>query len=852
MDASGNTAGWTYLDSNDETEQYDANGRLLSITNRQGMTTTLSYNPDGTLSQVRNQFGRTLGFGYNPAGDVETITDPAGGLWRYGYDSYGNLQAVTGPDSLSRTYHYEQSPDRGLLTGITDERGNRYATYKYDFKNRVYDETLAGGASHNVLAYLSGNSTVVTDALGTVRTYQFEDVYGNPKMIHVDEPCVSGCSNPRASELAYDANGFVKSATDFNGHTTIYSRNSRGLETARTEAAGSPVARTVTTTYDPTWRVATLVTEPTSSGTRTTTYAPDDRGNVLRKDVTVAGETRTWTYTYNALGQRISVDGPRTDVTDVTTMTYTPNGDLETVTDAAGNVTRFGSYDANGRAQSVTDPNGTVTALTYDPRGRLKTSSTAGETTAYDYDGVGNLQKLTLPDGSFLTYTYDPAQRLTAITDSLGNSVTYTLDGLGNRKGEDTKDPSGQLARTLSRVFDGLARLKDLYGAQSQQTHFTYDPQGNLKTSTDPLSHLTADDYDALNRLTKVTQPLLDGQATAGTIGYGYDAQDNLTAVTDPLGHVTSYGYSGFNELKTLASPDTGTTTYTYDPAGNVKTLQDARGQVATYAYDPLNRLKTLLYSDESIGYTYDDTAIAANSKGRLSQVTDGSGSTTYGYDARGPYHHEDPAHRRDDACRALRLQRRGPAGLDHHTGREPRRVRLPQQPGHERHGERHPGRHERQILPLRRSGELDVGQRAGLRARVRPRRAHSVRDDRRQGAELRLRSREPDHEPHGYPGRHLHPDHHWLRQPRPPHLGPGQRPRRLRPGLRLRPHRQPDEPGDDARLDDDHGAADPDVQLRHGEQPAYGAKQSGARLLVRCRGQHDGRRDVRLHVLRA
>ena len=232
VDGSGNTTGWTYFDSNDETEQYDANGRLLSITNRQGMTTTLSYNPDGTLSQVRNQFGRTLGFSYNAAGDVETITDPAGGLWRYGYDSYGNLTTVTGPDSKTRTYHYEQSPDRGLITGITDERGVRYATYKYDFKNRVYDETLANGAGHNVLAYLSDTTTVVTDALGTSRTYQFEEIYGNPKMKQVDEPCVSGCSNPRASALTYDASGFVSSAKDFNGNLTLYSRNARGLETA--------------------------------------------------------------------------------------------------------------------------------------------------------------------------------------------------------------------------------------------------------------------------------------------------------------------------------------------------------------------------------------------------------------------------------------------------------------------------------------------------------------------------------------------------------------------------------------------------------------------------------------------
>ena len=64
--------------------------------------------------------------------------------------------------------------------------------------------------------------------------------------------------------------------------------------------------------------------------------------------------------------------------------------------------------------------------------------------------------------------------------------------------------------------------------------------------------------------------------------------------------------------------------------------MQDARGQTAHYSYDALNRLKSLLYADESLTYTYDNIAISPNSKGRLSQVTDGSGSTTYAYDARG------------------------------------------------------------------------------------------------------------------------------------------------------------------------------------------------------------------------
>ena len=451
----------------------------------------------------------------------------------------------------------------------------------------------------------------------------------------VTQPCTSGCTSGTVAEVTYDANGFVAAKTDFNGNRTAISNDARGLANSRTEAVGSPVARTVTREFDPQWRVATRVTEPTSAGSRVTSFTLDARGNVKKKNVTVGTETRTWVYDHNAAGQRILKDGPRTDVADTTTWTYV-GGNVETRTDAAGNVTRYGNYDAHGRPGTITDANGLVTTMTYDARGRLKSSAASGETTAYDYDGAGNLARLTLPDGTFLRYGYDAAQRLTSITDSLGNSVAYTLDDLGNRKKEETRDPTGNLAQTMARVFDGLSRVKEMRGAANQLTQYAYDPQGNLKSATDPLAHATANDYDALNRLTKVTEPLAAGAPAAGAIGYGYDARDNLTSVTDQRGLVTTYGYSGFDELKTLASPDTGVTQYTYDAAGNVKTMLDARGQSATYGYDALNRLKTLLYSDESLAFTYDDVAISANSKGRLSKVTDGSGSTTYGYDPQG------------------------------------------------------------------------------------------------------------------------------------------------------------------------------------------------------------------------
>jgi len=633
-DASGRTTGWIYLNALDETETYDANGVLKSITDRRGMTTTLSYDAEGFLQQVRNHFGRALTFAYNPEGRLDTMTDPAGAIYRYRYDSFGNLTSVTTPDAKTRTYHYEKEPSKGLLTGITDENGNRFATYTYDFKDRVQESVHAAGADRHTYDYRGETRTVDTDALGTARTYDFVKVFETARLSAVTQPCAS-CGGGSAAAVTYDANGFIASTTDFNQNRTVYSRDVRSLERSRTEAAGSAFARTITTEYDPQWRVPTKITEPTSAGSRLTSFTLDARGNVRSKTVTVGTESRTWIYTYNDVGQLLTTDGPRTDVSDIEARTYV-GGNLETVTDAAGNVTRYANYDAHGRAQQVTDPNGLVTTMAYDARGRLKTSNAGGETTSYDYDGVGNLSKLTLPDGTFLSYGYDAAQRLTSITDSLGNSVAYTLDNLGNRTKEDTKDPAGALAQTVGRVFDGLSRMKQMLGAANQTTAYGYDDQGNLKSATDPLAHATVNDYDALNRLVKVTEPQLADAPAAGTIGYGYDAQDNLTSVTDQRGLVTRYGYTGFDELKTLTSPDTGVTQYTYDAAGNVKTMQDARGQSATYGYDALNRLKSLLYSDETLGFTYDDVTVSANSKGRLSKVTDGSGSTTYAYDVQG------------------------------------------------------------------------------------------------------------------------------------------------------------------------------------------------------------------------
>ncbi|OGT56156.1 MAG: hypothetical protein A3E01_02445, partial [Gammaproteobacteria bacterium RIFCSPHIGHO2_12_FULL_63_22] len=668
-DGSGQLLGWTFT-ANDgrETENYDALGRLGSISRLDGTSVTLTYN-NGVTENNANDFlptlvvaqdGRRIRLAYDPSRRLSQLTDPTGEVTSYGYDASGRLQSVTYPGGTGKTYLYNESAFTSgtnlptALTGIVDEQGQRFATFAYAADGRAISTEHAGGVETYSMVYNADGTTAVTVPAGAVQQRGFVMPQGVTRPASI---AVTAGSVTRTTSYTYDANGRTDWVTDPLGTTTDHDFDARGLPTQTIESANQALTkRTTQTDWHATFNVPierrTLNEANVLVGKQTWTY--NARGQVLTAsvvDVTVTPNvTRTSTYTYCEaagvtvgtcpwVGQLLSRDGPRTDVADVEMYAYYQEtdpadggtcataivpwcayykGDLRTVTNALGQVTaEIFEYDGAGRVLYWRDANNVYHRNQYSPRGWLLAEYNYGSAslgsaddivTQFDYDLVGNLKKITQPDGTFLAFTYDAAHRLTDITNVTGNSLHYVLDNSGNRISEANKDPNGVIKRSLSRVYDSLGQLQILADALSTPTDFTYDLNGNGDGVTDPLGRVTDSDVDPLNRLKQVTANK-NGVANEKAITqFGYDARDNLTSVIDPKGLTTGYAYSGFDDLMQLISPDTGTTNFVYDSAGNRVSQTDARGKTAGYTYDALGRLltQTVPTASQNVSFQYD------------------------------------------------------------------------------------------------------------------------------------------------------------------------------------------------------------------------------------------------------
>jgi len=403
-------SGWTYkylaegyrFESPEATYLF-AQQRISRITRRDGSVVRLAYDSLGRLSTATHSSGRALVFQYDPLSlpsiaRLQSINSAGIELVRYEYDGAGRLDFVRYPDGSSRRYHYEDTR-YPYLTGVTDENGVRFASFTYDINGLVASSEHAGGLYRGTFLYGADGSTTYTDANGSARTYRF-DASGAYRKI-------SGLESAEGAGLTtYEPTDVRKRPVqkiDMRGAKTTYayadsSDSTLGSirKTTVVEAVGTPSARTVVYTRE---RTAATLLKEVGSGvetayTRNTRWQPT---SITRRDV-VTGALRTTSMSYceqsavdaglcPILGLLLSIDGPRIDVSDLTTYVYYQDdnpgcsgspqsciwrkGDLWKVTEAAGHVTETLAYDWAGRAVSTMDADGVITNIEYDPRGRV-------------------------------------------------------------------------------------------------------------------------------------------------------------------------------------------------------------------------------------------------------------------------------------------------------------------------------------------------------------------------------------------------------------------------------------------------------------------------------------------------
>jgi len=686
---------------------YDIQGRIATLIDPEGGKYNYTYDTNNNLVSV-------------------IYPDNKGRIYLYNEQTYtGNANlpnALTGiidennvtvdtngvPTAISNAVRYATFTYDSVSINVYDTSSS---TAGVQSTARAISTEHVGGVEKYQINYgvdINGNPTnvnTITDPLNSTYNRNFSVVQGMVKNSGQNQPAVASTNCPAAANaISYDTNGNVTRRTDFNGNTTCYAYDTspntigkgRNLETVRIEgmAAGTtcpanlttytPAAneRKITTEWHNRWRVPIAKAEPLRLTTWAWADSTDSNAPVCGADGVPCGKNvftttdanggqgtsaalgteRTWQYTYNSDGNPLTVDGPRTDASDVTTYTYYPATvdsntpanavkRLHTATNAQGHTTTYSNYDGHGHALTIVDAKGQETDLTYDLRGRLLSSTTAGRTTQFAYYPTGLLNTVTTPANGTITYGYDPAHRLTSITNAAGEKITYTLDNIGNRTNETVTYANGSTATAVNRTFDNLSHLWQTLNAANLPVHtYNYDAQGNVTWDRvrpgDGTNQATQYTYDTLNRLLTMVD------AANGNVGYQYDQLSHLSQVTDPKSNPSTYITDGLDNLTDERNPDRGPITNSvYDAAGNLLTSQDARGNTATYSYDSLNRLLSVAYvsagnaaasnmdtnPNVTLNYRYDGNPNPVNNaKGKLSHIDDPTGATDWVYDSEG------------------------------------------------------------------------------------------------------------------------------------------------------------------------------------------------------------------------
>ena len=616
------------------------------------------------------------------------VTEPDGKTWTYQYTAAN----TTYPYNLSEALDPLGDPEE-----INAFTGNRIVHQETgSCSSSPCPET---GGFVNITYPASGSSTVaITDGLGRASSITYD--VNTLLLTRISGPvCQCGGDQTRTYAYDASQRLTTESDDGIDGsikHTTTYSygRDAGGRAypgpTSITENVNaSGTSRTTTLSYyavgDSRQDLPQTMQQPSvdSPGQFVTTSDTYSATGLLTQRTTTGYVNHVATsYTsrsvYDTRGRLVSQTSPRTDVNATTTFQYFPDtaadgavaGQLKSITDPLGHATQFAavggyaSYTPSGDPQSVIDPNGVATEYAYDARGRMLSGillpAAEGDQpllTQMLYDAAGRETQQVLPANNRILFAYDTSDRLTQIIRADSSVAAHERLLVAYNAFDQTSSVAAQACTTPSQSCGSwlttfmttnaysatTSDLNQVVNADNTTKQLSYTAQGMLASVNDE-NHTTGSNYtyayDLAGRRLSETRALAGASGGSIVTKYAYDLDDNITSVTDPNNNVTTFLFDDFDRVVRETSPVSGITSYTYDADANLALTVNSNGTTAVYTYDALDRVLTETdtkgSASASEAWTYDDPTIGNFGLGRLSTMTDPSGSTGFSYDRRG------------------------------------------------------------------------------------------------------------------------------------------------------------------------------------------------------------------------
>jgi RHS repeat-associated protein len=666
------SSGYDFITKEQNLYQFDANGKLKTITDPNNNVVVLHYSGN-LLDSIRDPGGRYFYLtGNTSTGKISSIKTPSGKTCSFRYDTNNNLVTAkdANGDSIRFTYngnHEFLSFINGLGdTVLTNVYTNHKVTGQYDahrkLTNIYYNIPSAGYATvkypdNTREVFFHNEFKVVTlkkDALGKTSTLTYDDNF------HPDT-VINEKNQKTIAEYDRFGNPVLQTLPGNRTYTSKFNRFQKPTEIT------NPLGNKILFDYNSTTGNILSISFPDTSVRKfnynsngTTKFYVDGRGdttyyfyNTYGDLIKVGTPTGNKFYGYNADGR---LDSLKDENGNLTLLYYDNNGNIKqikdalnqslfftydddnqliTFTDKKSNSTNF-SYDKKGRLITRKnalngidsfyydisdriikwrDANGNNTHCKYDSNGRRTEISNAVSKTKFDYDDIANLTKITDANNHELNISYNGANFTKSIKDAINHSDTMSYDGVGN-----LKTATNYKGSAKSYNYDPLNQLSKVLDVENEVTSYRNDKNGNLKSLTDGNGHTQTFTSGKASRITTYKD------AEQNTYSFTYDSIGNVRAITKPVGSITNK-YDKLNRLtkQTISSGDNYD--FAYDPNNNLTTAKNNAGTSSFY-YDSLNRMNRYInpYNNE--------VKFCFNPVGSISYIVYPSGDTVkYTYD---------------------------------------------------------------------------------------------------------------------------------------------------------------------------------------------------------------------------